>query len=240
MSRLIIGFLIGVVIGGALAYYLFVGVPKAVHAPGVPIAKPDAAGQPAGTAQIVLRQDFFNEVLGTIFSELSAPAFPLAQPGTEPETCVSKLTVLREGSGTMTAVSFQNDKLSAPIAFRGTYNSMFGCFQFTGWAQANLQLRYDESRQAVFGQLNVEAANLDGVNPVISGIVTPIVQSTLNSRVNPILLIDGPQLTVNVPVAASNGTLRAAVSDVRGEVKDNALHLYVAYDFQGGPIQTAQ
>jgi len=242
MSRLVIGFLIGLVLGGVLVFYLFVGVPKAVHAPGTPISPPDPAGQPAGTAQIVLGQDFFNEVLGTILTEMNPPTFPLAMggAGTDGQPCASQLTTLREGSGTTTAVRFDNNKLSAPIAFTGSYNSMFGCFQFTGWAQANLELRYDASRQAVFGQLNVETVNLDGVNPVIGGILTTLVQSTLNGRVNPILLIDGRQIAVSLPIAASNGTLQAAVKDVRGEVRENALHLYLTYDFQGGPLHPVQ
>ncbi|HTH37286.1 MAG TPA: hypothetical protein VL572_04930 [Pyrinomonadaceae bacterium] len=242
MSRLIIGLLIGLVLGGTLVFYLFIGVPKAVHAPGTPISAPDLAGQPAGTAQIVLGQEFFNQVLSTIFRDMSAPTFPLAEGGTQnqPGACGSQLTLVREGSGVQSSVRFDNNRLSAPLAFNGSYNSMFGCFQFTGWAQANLDLRYDASRQAVFGQINIETVNLDGVNPLIGGILTPLVQSTLNSRVNPILLIDGPQIAVSLPIAASNGTLQAAVKDVRGEVKENALHLYLTYDFQGSPLQPAQ
>ncbi len=236
MSRLIIGILVGMVVGGALVVYLFVGVPRAERAPGAPILPPDPTGSAPGTAQIVLGEAFFNDVLGTIFTEMNPPTFPLSQ-STDGQPCGSQLTVLREGSGTTTGVRFDNKKLSAPIAFSGSYNSMFGCFQFTGWAQANLELRYDASQQAVFGQINVETVNLDGVNPLIGGILTPLVQSTLNGRVNPILLIDGKQIAVSVPVAASNGTLQAAVKDVRAEVDQNALHLYLTYDFAGARSQ---
>ena len=236
MSRLIIGILIGMIVGGALVFYFFVGVPRADRAPGAPILPPDPGGQPAGTAQIVLGDAFFNDVLGTILTEMNPPTFPLSPAGAG-QACGSQLTVLREGSGTKTAVRFDSKKLSAPIAFSGSYNSIFGCFQFTGWAQANLELRYDTSQQAVFGQLNVETVNLDGVNPLVGGILTPLVQSTLNGRVNPILLIDGKQIAVSVPVAASNGTLQAAVKDVRAEVDQNALHLYIAYDFTGARAQ---
>jgi hypothetical protein len=44
--------------------------PRAGKAPGAPIKPPDAT-VPAGTAQIVLRQDFFNDVLTTIFRDMN-------------------------------------------------------------------------------------------------------------------------------------------------------------------------
>ena len=44
MGRLVIGLLIGIILGGALTFYLFVGVPQAVIAPGTPIQPPDPNG----------------------------------------------------------------------------------------------------------------------------------------------------------------------------------------------------
>ena len=239
MARLIIGLVIGLILGGVIVFYTFVGVPGASHAPGTVIQPPDPSGPPPGTAQVALRQEFFNNVLDVIFRDMSPPSFPLTMSGQpdQNQTCPSQITILREGSGTQTTVRFDNNSLSAPLAFSGNYNSMFGCIQFTGWAQANMVLRYDASQQSVFGQLNVETVNLDGVNPVVSGIVTPLVQSTINGRANPIMIIDGRQLAVNMPIAATNGNLQAAVQDVRAEVKDNALHLYVIYDFRGAPAE---
>jgi hypothetical protein len=78
--------------------------------------------------------------------------------------------------------------------------------------------------------------NLDGVNPIVNAIVTPLVQSTLNSRVNPIRILEGQQIAVDAPIASANANLKAAVKDVRAEVKDNALNLYVEYDFASGPL----
>lgn len=242
MARLVIGLIIGLVLGGALVFYFFVGVPRAVIAPGAPILPPDASGMPTGTAEIILRQEFFNNVLETIFRDMKAPAFPLSasgEPVVQPETggCGSEITILTEGSGIKTSVGFENNTISAPLAFSGSYNSSFGCLRFTGWAKTNLALRYDAPSQSVFGQLNVETVNLDGVNPLVGGFVTPIVQTTLNNRVNPISIIDGRQIAINVPIAATQGNLKAAVSDVRAEVKDNALNLYVIYDFKGSANQ---
>lgn len=242
MLRILIALLVGLVLGGALVFYFFVRVPQAIVAPGVQILPPDPAGMPSGTAQVVLRQEFFNNVLETIFRDMRAPAFPLGQvagqtvQGDE-QACRSEITILREGSGVKTELRFDNNLVSAPLAFSGSYNSFAGCFQFTGWTQSNLSLRYDASQQAVFGQINVEAVNLDGVNPIVSGFVTPLVQTTLNNRVNPITIIDGKQIAIFLPIAATNGNLQATVNDVRAEVKDNALNLHMIYDFKGLPTQ---
>ena len=233
MGRLVIGLLIGLVLGGVLVFYFFVGVPQGVIAPGTPIQPPDPNGVAPGAAQIVLRQQFFNELLGTIFREMNAPAFPLSEGSAD---CEGRITVQQEGSGVQTGVNFDNGRITAPLAFTGSYASPFGCLRFTGWAQSNFEMRFDAQNQMVFGQLNVETVNLDGVNPVVSALVTPIVQSTLNTRVNPIRMIDGRQIALNLPVAAANGNLQAAVTDVRAEVKDSALNLYVIYDFSGGPL----
>jgi hypothetical protein len=110
---------------------------------------------------------------------------------------------------------------------------VFGCVPFQGWAQARLDLRFDANQQAVYGVVNVETVNLDGVNPLVSGIVTPLVQNTLNSRVNPILLLRGEQIGLNVPVASAGGNLKARASDIRAEVKDDEVIFSVDYSFEG-------
>jgi hypothetical protein len=256
MSKIVtflLGSLLGLIIGGALVFFFFGGAPRAADAPpGIPIQPPDAGGVPPGTAQIVLRQDFFNQILQTIFRDMNAPSFPLNLTGQNnaenrevvrygllqsSNACEGKITLLPEGSGVQTGLRFEENRLSAPLAFSGSTSVVGSCIQFTGWAQANLELRYDAGQQAVFGQINVETVNLDGVVPVISSFVTPIVQSTINQRVNPIQVLQGKQIALNVPINSTNGNLQANVKDVRAEVKDNALNLYVIYDFAGKPIQ---
>lgn len=153
------------------------------------------------------------------------------------QPCESKITLLPEGSGIQTGLRFENEKIAAPLAFSGGYNSPVGCFNFTGWAQAVLNLRFDAAQQTVFGVINVETVNIDGLSPVVSGLVTPLVQGTLNQRVNPIQILQGQQIALNVPIAATDGRLQANVQDVRSEVKNNALHLYVIYDFKGARTQ---
>jgi hypothetical protein len=234
MGRVVIGLIIGLIAGGVGTYFLFVGAPHSNKRPGEIIKPPDGAGVPPGTAQVVIRQDLLNAALQTIFRDLKPPTFPLGSGGDA--SCQSSITILPQGSGVQTGVQFENDRLNVPLAFTGSY-SFGGCYQFSGWAQSNLELRFDQNTQSVYAIVNVETVNLDGVNPLISGFVTPVVQSTINQRVNPIKIIDGKQLAVDLPIAASGGDLKAGVNDVRAEVKDNALNLFVIYNFNGGAPQ---
>ncbi len=243
----IIGSLVGLIVGGILTFYLFVGVPQAGQIPGAPIQQPDPNGNPPATAQIVLKQEFFNEVLNTIFRDMNAPSFPLtltenreAQNNESASYamlqnggCDGRITLLAEGSGVQSSLKFDNGRIVAPLAFSGSYNSMFGCIRFSGWTQANLELRFDAAQQTVLGQLNIETVNLDGGASMFGGIVTPLVQRTLNDRVNPIQILQGKQIALNLPIAATNGNMTAKVKDVRSEIKDNALNLFVIYQFSG-------
>lgn len=259
MSKAIVfllGAILGLIIGGAVVFYSFVGAPRAAQLPGDPIKAPEQSGSPAGTAIVVLNQQFFDTILSTIFRDMNAPAFPLNLTGQNnfaetfrpqyasfalQENCEGKIALKPEGSGVTTGVRLENGKIGAPLAFSGS-TSVFGqCINFAGWAQANLNLRFDESQQNVYGQIDVETVNLDGLSPIVSGFVTPLVQSSLNSRVNPITILRGQQLALNLPIAASGGNLQAHVKDVRSEVKDNAVNLYVTYDFSGTKtaVQTA-
>jgi hypothetical protein len=244
----ILGAFLGFIFGGVLIFYFFSGAPRAVELPGQPIQSPDPNGLPTGTATVVLNQQFFDTVLETIFSQMNAPAFPLNLTGQnnyeskiKPEkiaffqenTCDGKITLLPEGSGVKTSVRLENGKINAPLAFKGTYSVLGQCLEFAGWAQANLQLRYDQTQQDVYGQIQVETVNLDGVSPIASGLVTPLVQTTLNNRVNPITILKGKQIALSLPISATDGILNAQVKDVRAEVKENALSLFISYDFTG-------
>jgi hypothetical protein len=243
----VIGSIVGLIVGGVLTFYLFVGVPQAVNKPGAPIQPPDASGMSPTTAQIVLKQEFFNEVLKTIFRDMNAPSFPLTltenrdangsgqveYAALQQGGCDGRITLLSEGSGVQSTLKFDNGRIVAPLAFKGSYNSMFGCINFSGWTQANLELRFDAAQQNVVGQLNIETVNLDGGAGILGGIVTPLVQKTLNDRVNPIQILQGRQIALNLPIAATSGNMQAAVKDVRAEIKDNTLNLFVIYEFSG-------
>ncbi|MGI9035355.1 MAG: hypothetical protein ACR2GD_04875 [Pyrinomonadaceae bacterium] len=237
VAILILGLVLGLLIGaGGVLYFVS---PRRAAPVGKPIQPPDASGQPAGTAVVELKQDFFTPVIGAILSNGNAPAFPLNLTGqtSQPvnEITCGKITLQPEDNGTTTAVKLENGQILVPIAFAGNFNALGSCVEFKGWAQANLELRYDETQQIVFGQINVQTVNLDGISPIVSGLVTPIVQSTLNNRVNPVQILRGDQIALKVPIKSTGSILKAQVKDIRAEVKDNALSLYVTYNFSGAP-----
>jgi hypothetical protein len=132
-----------------------------------------------------------------------------------------------------TGVQFHNGQISVPMAFTGSYNLVGNCIQFKGWAQTSIQLRFDEPKQTVYGSVNVEGVNLEGVSPVANNFVTVFVQTAINERVNPLVLVTDRQLSLMVPIKASNGTVKAHAKDVRAEILDGSLKLHLSYEFAG-------
>jgi len=233
-------FLIGALLGGGAAIY-FLGAPRAKSAPGVVVKAPDSGGDPPGTVVVSLDQGFVDAVLATTFSNLGTPTFNLGQLNSDRFEqanfqgggCANKITLLQEGSGAKTGVQFSNGRISAPMVFSGTYNLLGNCMQFKGWAQTSIQLRFDESKQTVYGNVSVEGVNLEGVSPVANNFVTVFVQTAINERVNPLVLVTERQLSLMIPIKASNGSVKAHAKDVKSEVLDGALKLHVSYTFEG-------
>ena len=245
--RYVLTLLGGLVIGGALVFFLFVGAPRARSLPGSPVKPPDQGGDPPGTAIVTLDEKFFDALLATIFRDLGAPAFPLqfTSLGGQPHEgqavfmvaalqdggCANSVVIASEDSNVKTGVRLTEGRIMAPLAFSGSYNVFGSCMNFKGWAQANIQLRFDQGQQTVYGQITVEGVNLEGTSPIVGGLVTPLVQRAINERVNPLEIMRSSQLTLAIPVKASNGTLKAQVKDVRSEVVEGTLRLHITYDF---------
>jgi len=243
--------LLGLIAGGVLVFFIFVGAPRAGSLPGTPVRPPDQGGDPPGTAVITLDEKFFDSVLATIFRDMNAPSFPLQlspvrmesdAPPRAPEfrtavfqgDCASAVTLVPEGSNVKTSVKLGDGKIVAPLAFSGSYNApFFGCMRFKGWAQASITLSFDQAKQTVYGRINVEGVTLDNTASGVGDVVTLLVQRTINERVNPLELLQSHQLMLALPVKASNSTLKAQVKDVREEVQNGKLSLHITYDFTG-------
>ncbi len=226
--KFILTLLVGVLVGGAGAYFLFVGAPHAQLPKGELVRAPDPGGPPPGTAVVELNEQFFGALLDSIFRDLNKPSFP---PGGS-EGCQNRVVIEPSAGDVKTGVLMRDGKVVVPLAFSGTYDFM-GCQNVRGTAEAGLDFRFASDEQTLYGQLNVAGVNLEGMSPVLSGFATAFVQGAINQRVNPITLLRGQQLTMNVPVQAAGGTLHAQAKDVRAEAKDNKLRLYVTYDFKG-------
>jgi hypothetical protein len=230
---------LGIVLGGAATMF-FLGTPSAKSAPGQAVQAPDKGGNPPGTVVIAMEQSFIDAVMAATFSGLGTPTFQLGQTHGEQRIeqalfqsgCTNTITLLPEGSGVKTGVQFRNGSVYAPMAFTGSYN-LAGCMQFKGWAQTQIKLRFDQEKQTVYGHVDVEGVNLEGVNPIANNFITVFVQSAINQRVNPLVLVTEQQLSLMIPVKASNGAVRARAKDVRAEILDGSLKLYLIYEFSG-------
>lgn len=233
---------LGVVLGAGIAVY-FLGIPRAKSRPGVAVTAPDPAGDPAGTVVVSLTDGFVDGLLGTIFKDLGAPSFHLAENGVTPapslrnvalqQGCTNTITLAPAGGDVKTEVQFTNGKIQAPLAFSGSYLVLGNCMQFKGWAQTSIGLRFDQASQTVFGQVDVEGVNLEGVNPIANNFVTVFVRNAIDQRVNPLEILRAQQLQLLIPVKASNGSVKAQVKDVRAEMLDGSLKLHISYEFTG-------
>jgi hypothetical protein len=249
--RYVLILVLGILLGAGAAIY-FLGIGPARATPGVAVKPPDSGQNPPATVVIGLEQSFIDAVLATTFSGLGTPTFHLGQAAgpnqfanqfadrdqitpaaLQSGGCNNSITLLPEGSGVKTGVQFHNGNVSAPLAFSGNYSFGGQCMQFKGWAQTNIRLYFDEPKQTVYGSVTVEGVNLEGVNPIANTLVTVFVQTAINERVNPLVLVSEPQLSLMIPVKASNGAVKAHAKDVRAEILDGSLKLHLTYEFSG-------
>jgi len=248
--RYILLLVVGVVIGAGAAIF-FLGVPSAKAIPGARVQAPAPGGDPPATVVVSISDSFFEQLLTTIFRDLGPPQFNLSsnappgdfnpiQPAAFQGGCNNSVTLAAEGSNAKTQVELAGGKVSAPLVFSGNYNLLGNCTQFKGWAQTTIQLSFDQPNQTLYGRVNVEGVNLEGVNPVANNFVTVFVRSAIDSRVNPILFLRPQQLQLMIPVQASNGSVKAQVKDVRSEVQDGSLRLHITYEFGGAQGQLPQ
>lgn len=244
MKKSILVLFIGLLFG-VLGTIFFLGSPRTHRMPGTPLKPPDNSGDTSGTVTVTIDEKFFDSLLGTIFNKLGPPQLKLSagqsqsaiQPAVFQDSC-NNLVVLNSESGEVkTGVRFTGGKIVAPLAFSGSYNLMAQCFQFKGTATATVDLSFDQSKQTVFGTLDVGDIQLENVSPLVITMVTPFVRNAIDQRLNPIPVLPVSQLALSVPVHVSGGTLKANVKDVRSEIQEGSLKLYLMYDFSAEPKQ---
>ncbi len=231
--------LVGGLVLGALATAYFLGAPRGRALPGVPLKPPDRNADTSGTVAVTIEEKFFDSLLGTIFDKLGPPQLKLSrlepqsaiQPASFQASCNDTVVLNPESGNTKTGVRFTGGKIVAPLAFSGSYSILTRCVQFKGTGKATVDLSFDASKQTVFGALNVEDVALDDVPPVISTLVTAFVRRAIAEQLNPFEVLPVSQLALSLPVQASGGTVKANVKDVRSEVQEGALKLYLTYDF---------
>ncbi len=234
IALLIVGLFVGV-----LGTIFFLGSPRKSALPGTPLKPPDRNNDSSGTVTVTIDEKFFDSLLGTIFNKLGPPQLKLSQNQTQPSIqpaafqgeCNNTVVLNSESGDVKTGVRFTGGKIVAPLAFSGSYNLLTQCIQFKGTGQATVDLSFDAAKQTVFGTLNVDQLNLEGVNPVVSTFVTAFVRRAIDERLNPFSVLPVSQLSLSVPIHVSGGTLKANVKDVRSEIQEGTLKLYLTYDF---------
>src|SRR5947209_4711872 len=192
---------------------------------------------PAAEVTVTLNEQFFNALLDAIFTRLRAPKYPLSLTSKDakvseesaallkqPEfglshasmragdTCESVVMLEREMSGVRTQVRFDNGRVVAPLAFKGNYSmALIGCINFQGWAETDI--------------------NLNNIPSLANGALVRLVQNSIDSRINPIEILQAAQLSARLPITGSGGALRMRATEIRPEVLPGALSLHIFYEF---------
>ena len=189
----------------------------------------------AGEVVVILNEQIFNALLEAIFTLPNPPAFPLGNSSADGgKNCASEIALAREMSGTRTAVSFASGRILAPVAFTGTYSApLLGCLKFEGWADTQLNLSFDQAKQALTARVEVKAVRLKKVPALFGEGITGLVQDALDARVNPVEILRAEQLSARLPMTklASGASLRLRAREVRHEVLPNELRLRIIYEF---------
>jgi hypothetical protein len=217
----------------------------------------------AQTAEVTvgLNEQFFDALLDAIFKNFNPPEFPLAEsnpkfiiqkpkssvlsfngeksslqnPISIIQNCNESVRLLREVEGVRTAVRFRDGKIYAPIAFSGSYNPpLVGCIDFQGWAETNIDLEYDRQSGKLLGRVRVLSVNLGGVTNLASGVLSRLVQSAIDKKINPVEILQIDKLSFLVPIQNANGSLKMKAVNVRSEITNRVLNVNVTYESTKG------
>jgi hypothetical protein len=186
---------------------------------------------PAGEVVVVLNEEFLNSLLVAVASQTEPLSFPLSKGGDGRGKCASHVQLLREAAGMRTGVRFIDGRITAPVAFRGSYDApLVGCLNFEGWADTAFQLEFDAARQMLNARVTVRDLKLKNVpTSLLGGGLTGLVQDAIDSRVNPVEILRAEQLGARVPVTRGN-ELRLRASDVHHEIVGKELRLHIVYE----------
>ncbi len=198
------------------------------------------ADQPAvSETTVTVNEQFLNAFLDSMFTNLSAPSAPLIitaadkeRSAAEEKACPSAATLQREEGGIRTSIKLEQGRITAPLAFSGSYNStLLGCIEFRGWARTSWNLEFDRSRQALLARVQVEEVRLSNVPALASGPLVKLVQAAIDKRINPLEVLRLDQLSTRVPIAPANGALRMLAKEVKPEIVPGLVHLHIVYEF---------
>lgn len=194
------------------------------------------SASPAAEATITVNEQFLNSFLAAIFDNLHEPSMPLTIGGaTSTAQCPSEIRLKREVEGVRTAVHFENGRIVGPLAFAGAYSSsLMGCIEFSGWADSEVNLEFDQSRRALVARFHLREIHLNNTPAILNGPLLNMVQTAIDRRYNPVDLFNLEQLSTRVNVQPAGGALQLRATDVRPDITPGALTLHITYEFVRG------
>jgi len=210
---------------------------KNFNAPEFPLAKNNSKFQlPASTLKNPGLKASVAEYKMANFNFQSSGQLENLQLKTKTVTeCNESIRLLREIDGVRTAVRFRDGKIYAPIAFSGSYNPpLVGCIDFQGWAETNIDLEYDRQNRRLIGRVRVLSVNLGGVSNLASGVLSRLVQGSIDRKINPIEILQIDKLSFVVPVQNAGGSLKMKATAVRHEITNGSLNVHISYEFSKG------
>ncbi|HEX8890175.1 MAG TPA: hypothetical protein VF779_13545 [Pyrinomonadaceae bacterium] len=253
MLKRVRGILFSLIITGCLAITSSTAFAQSQNATRAREVKASTA---AAEVTVTLNEQFFNQLLEAIFTRLNAPRYPLSltradrkdeervtaalkvpsfslsHASARMDSCESEVVLEREMSGVRTQVRFEKGRVVAPLAFRGNYNmALIGCITFQGWADTYINLNFDRERQVLTARVTVSDIHLNNIPSLASGALLRIVQNSIDSRINPIEILQATQVSTRLPITGSGGALRMRATEIRPEVVPGALTLHIFYEF---------
>ena len=178
--------------------------------------------QQTSEVTITFNEQFFDALLDALFRNGGPPEIPLSknivasnaaiQTAAYREPCTESIKLIRENQSVRTAVRFRDGKIYMPIAFSGGYNPpLVGCVEFSGYAESNVDLEYDRQNKRLIGIVRVLNVSLNGAGGMGSSLLTKMVQSAIDTRMNPIEIIRSDKLSFNIPIQNSTVKSQAAM-----------------------------
>lgn len=152
----------------------------------------------------------------------------------ENSMCSESVKILREMNGVRTAVRFRDGKIYVPLAFSGGYAPPFvGCVDFAGWAEANIDLEFDQAGQRLIGRVRVLNVNLNGTGGVGATVIAKLIQSSIDKKLNPMEIMRLDNVSFGVPIQ-NNRSIRMKAVSVRPELGSGVLNVHIVYEFLKG------
>jgi hypothetical protein len=194
------------------------------------------ASGPSAEATITINEQFLNAFITAMFDNLKEPSMPLTIGGAQSSSnCASEIRLKREVNGTRTAVRLENGKIAGTLAFAGAYNqSLMGCIEFTGSANADVNLEYDANRRAVLARFYVREIHLNNAPAMLNGPLLSMVQGAIDSRYNPVEVFTLEKLSTRLEIQPAGGALQLRAKEVRTEITPSAITLHITYEFVKG------